>query len=237
MAIYVLADLHLSLGNEDKPMDVFGKNWHNYTERIKENWLKTVKENDLIVLPGDFCWAMYLEDSVEDFKFINELPGKKILLKGNHDYWWETLTKMRNFIKDKEFENIDFLINNAYEFEDTIIVGTRGWSFEQDEESKRILNREACRLENSIMYAKEKFGEEKEMICMLHYPPLTKDLVDNKQDSIFTEILMKYNIKKCYYGHLHAESHKNAIEGIIDGIEYKLISSDYLEFMPYLVKE
>ena len=118
----------------------------------------------------------------------------------------------------------------ASEFEDTIIVGTRGWSFEQDEESKRILNREACRLENSIMYAKEKFGEEKEMICMLHYPPLTKDLVDNKQDSIFTEILKKYNINKCYYGHLHAESHKNAIEGIIDGIEYKLISSDYLKF-------
>ena len=139
MAIYALADLHLSLGNEDKPMDVFGKDWQNYTDRIKENWLKYIKEDDLVLIPGDFCWAMYLKDSIDDFKFINDLPGKKIISKGNHDYWWETVTKMRNFIKENGFENIDFLMNNAYEYKDTIIVGTRGWSFENDEETQKTI--------------------------------------------------------------------------------------------------
>ena len=122
MAIYALADLHLSLGNEDKPMDVFGKDWQNYTDRIKENWLKYIKEDDLVLIPGDFCWAMYLKDSIDDFKFINDLPGKKIISKGNHDYWWETVTKMRNFIKENGFENIDFLMNNAYEYKHFTIV-------------------------------------------------------------------------------------------------------------------
>lgn len=237
MAIYALADLHLSLGNEDKPMDVFGKDWQNHTDRIKENWLKYIKEDDLVLIPGDFCWAMYLKDSIDDFKFINDLPGKKIISKGNHDYWWETVTKMRNFIKENGFENIDFLMNNAYEYEDTIIVGTRGWSFENDEETQKRLNREIQRLELSIQYAKDNFDNNKEMICVMHYPPLTKENVENGEDSIFTEVLRKNNIKRCLYGHLHAEAHKFAIEGDINGINYKLISSDYLKFVPYLVKE
>lgn len=124
MAIFAIADLHLSLG-VGKPMDVFGKNWINHEEKIKKNWLEKVKEEDLVLLPGDFSWAMYLEEALEDFKFINELPGKKILLKGNHDYWWVTLTKMKKFLADNNIENVDFLYNNSYFFENKIIAGTR----------------------------------------------------------------------------------------------------------------
>ena len=126
MAIYTISDLHLSFG-ENKPMDVFGINWENHTEKIKENWINTVKENDLVILPGDFSWAMHLKDTYMDFEYLNSLPGKKILLKGNHDYWWTSLKKMKEYLEKNNFSNIDFLYNNSFEFENRIIVGTRGW--------------------------------------------------------------------------------------------------------------
>ena len=133
MAIFVIADLHLSF-NEDKPMDIFGENWVDHENKIKNDWLKKVKEEDLVILPGDFSWETYLENTKLDFEFLNKLPGKKILLKGNHDYWWSTVTKMRKFLKENNFENIDFLYNNSYEYENKIIVGTRGWIISDEEE-------------------------------------------------------------------------------------------------------
>ena len=148
MAIFTIADLHLSF-NTNKPMNIFGTNWENYEEKIKKDWQEKVTEKDLVVLPGDFSWAMYLDETEKDFAYINSLPGKKILLKGNHDYWWSTVTSMRKYIKEKNFENIDFLINNSYEFEKKIIVGTRGWALTEDAEDKRLTQREVARLELS----------------------------------------------------------------------------------------
>lgn len=225
MAIYTIADLHLSF-NTDKPMDIFGTNWENYEEKIKEDWLKKVKKEDYIILPGDFSWAMYLEETIKDFEFINQLPGKKILLKGNHDYWWTTVTNMRKFLKENNFENIDFLHNNSYEIENKIIVGTRGWVLSEDLEDKRLTKREADRLELSIMNGIKEYGNEKEIIAFMHYPPITK----NYRNTEYINVLKKYNIKKCYYGHLHSISIQEALEGIIDGIEYKLVSSDGVDF-------
>ena len=139
MSIYVIADLHLSF-TQNKPMNIFGDNWTNHEEKIKQDWLEKVKPNDTVILPGDFSWATYLEDTKLDFEYLHNLPGKKILLKGNHDYWWTTLTSMRKFISDNNFENIDFLYNNSYLVEDKIIVGTRGWVLQDTEESRKMIN-------------------------------------------------------------------------------------------------
>lgn len=225
MAIFTIADLHLSF-NTNKPMNIFGTNWENYEEKIKKDWQEKVTEKDLVVLPGDFSWAMYLDETEKDFAYINSLPGKKILLKGNHDYWWSTVTSMRKYIKEKNFENIDFLINNSYECENKIIVGTRGWALTEDAEDKRLTQREVARLELSIKSGIEQYGTEKEIIAFMHYPPITK----NNLNTEYIKILKKYNIKRCFYGHLHASAIQDAIEGNIDGIEFKLVSADGLDF-------
>ena len=169
---------------------------------------------------------MYVEETEKDFEFINNLPGEKILLKGNHDYWWTTVTNMRNYIKEKHFENIDFLHNNSYEFEDKIIAGTKGWNLSDDEEDKRLTKREVARLELSIKDGIAKYGEDKEIIIFMHYPPVTKNYMNTE----YIEVMKKYNIKRCYYGHLHANSIQDAVEGDVQGINLKLVSSDGLEF-------
>ena len=225
MAIYVIGDLHLSFST-NKPMDIFGRNWQNYEEKVKKDWLLKVKPEDTVILPGDFSWAMYLDETEKDFEFINNLPGKKILLKGNHDYWWTTLTSMRKYIKEENFENIDFLYNNSYEIENKIIAGTKGWNISEEQEDIRLTKREVARLELSIKSGIEKYGNDKEIIVFMHYPPLTK----NNIDTDYTRLMKKYGIKRCYYGHLHANSIKDAVEGNVDGIEYKLVSSDGLDF-------
>lgn len=225
MAIYVIGDLHLSF-NTNKPMDIFGKNWQNYEEKIKQDWLLKVKPEDTVILPGDFSWAMYLDETDKDFEFINNLPGQKILLKGNHDYWWTTVTSMRRYIQEQDFENIDFLYNNSYEFEGKIIAGTKGWNISEDQEDIRLTKREVARLELSIQDGISKYGENKEIIVFMHYPPLTKNYINTD----YTRLMKKYNIKRCYYAHLHANSIQDAVEGNIDGIEYKLVSSDGLDF-------
>ena len=153
MAIYTIGDLHLSF-HENKPMSIFGENWEGHEEKIKKDWTKKVQENDLVVIPGDFSWSTYLKDTVQDFDYLNKLPGKKLLLKGNHDYWWTTVTSMRNFVQENYFENIDFLYNNSYEYENYIICGTRGWSSTEDGEDKKLLKREALRLELSLQKKK-----------------------------------------------------------------------------------
>ncbi len=229
MSIYIIGDLHLSF-SQDKPMDIFGKNWEKHEEKIKQDWINKVKENDMVILPGDFSWATYLEDTYLDFKFLTDLPGKKVLLKGNHDYWWTTVTSMKKYLANNKFENIEFLYNNSIEFEDKVFVGTRGWTFQETENSKKMINRENQRLELSIKEAISKYGDTKEIIAVMHYPPIIeKQLLENSHLEFF-KTLKKYNIKRCYYGHLHGKSHADAVIGNIEGIEFNLVSADYLNF-------
>ena len=184
---------------------------------------------------------MHLKDMYNDFAYLNDLPGKKLLLKGNHDYWWTTLAKMREFLQENKFENIDFVYNNSYLFEDKIIAGTRGWALNDTENSDKMNHREEERLKLSLQSGVDNFGD-KEIICIMHYPPIIEE---NKNDannqsknlkvSNYVQIMKEYNVKTCLYGHLHGESHKEAFEGIIEGINFKLVSSDYLDFKLYKI--
>ena len=229
MSIFVIGDLHLSFNNP-KPMDIFGENWVNHEEKIKSNWIENVKENDLVVLPGDFSWETYLKDAKIDFEYINNLPGRKLLLKGNHDYWWTTVTSMKTFLKENNFTNIDFLYNNSYEFENKIICGTRGWSIIDESDDKKLINRELIRLELSLQEGINKYGTDKEIIVFMHYPPIIKSKIISEEEMQFVQLMKKYNVKKCYYGHLHGASILDAIEGEFEGIEFKLVSADGLNF-------
>ena len=229
MAIFVIADLHLSFKNP-KPMNIFGDNWENHEEKIKKDWEEKVTDEDLVVLPGDFSWAMSIQDAYLDFCYLNALPGKKLLLKGNHDYWWTTLTKMRSYLKENNFNTIDFIYNNSYLFENTILTGTRGWTLNDLEGSGKILNRELGRLELSLQEGIKNFGEDKPIYVFMHYPPITNSAILNQSELKFVEVMKRYHVEKCYYGHLHSHSHKDAIEGMVDGISFSLISGDYLDF-------
>lgn len=205
----------------------FGDNWIGHELKIKDNWIEKVKSNDLVIIPGDFSWAMYLKDTYEDFRYLNELPGKKLLLRGNHDYWWTTLSKMSNFLENNQFGNIEFLQNNSFFYENKIIVGTRGWS-DQEEKAEKILRRENLRLKMSIKDGIKKYGTKSEVIVFMHYPPF------NRCEEIglnFIETMKEYNVKRCYYGHIHGkEAWKEAIQGEYKGIKFKLVSSDYTDF-------
>lgn len=224
MSIYAISDLHLSY-NTDKPMDIFG--WKDYESKIKENWNSKVKENDLVILGGDFSWSMDLEDTYKDFEFIHNLPGKKILIKGNHDYWWGTLTKMKKYINEIGFNDINFLYNNSYEFEGKIICGTRGWNFtDLQEDDEKIYNREIQRLKLSLEDAVKKYGTDKEIIVCLHYPPLKTNEISD-----FVRVMEEYNVTKCIYGHLHGPAHKFIVEKNIDNIQYIMTSCDYTNFV------
>ena len=229
MSIFVIGDLHLSFNNP-KPMDIFGEHWAGHEEKIKNNWIENVKEDDLVILPGDFSWETYLADTKQDFYYLNNLPGKKILLKGNHDYWWTTLTAMRGFLKENNYTNIDFLYNNSYEFDNKIICGTRGWSIIDEEADQKLINRELIRLELSLQDGINKFGNDKEIIVFMHYPPITKNKMLTGEEADFVKLMKKYNVKRCYYGHLHGASISDAIEGNVEGINFKLISADRLDF-------
>lgn len=230
MSIYTIGDLHLSF-HENKPMGIFGENWEGHEEKIRKDWREKVTQNDLVVIPGDFSWSTYLKDTYEDFAYLNDLPGKKILLKGNHDYWWTTVTSMRKFLTENNFETIDFVYNTAYEFENDIIAGTRGWGQNEEGEDKKLLKREVARLELSLEKALEIKGEqEKEIIVFLHYPPITHSNLINNEMSEFVKVMKKYDIKRCYYGHLHSTSIREAVEGTYYGINFKLVSADGLDF-------
>ncbi len=229
MAIYTIADLHLAF-SEDKPMNIFGENWEGHTEKIKENWIAKVKPEDTVVLPGDFSWAMYLENTYQDFAYLNALPGKKLLLKGNHDYWWTTVTNMKKYLTENKFENIDFIYNNSHLVENKILTGTRGWNLADTENSSKMMNRESIRLKLAIEDGIQKYGKDKEIIVFMHYPPVTLNSVYNHQCMDFVNIMKEYQIKRCYYGHLHGKSHQDAIEGEYEGITFKLVSSDFLNF-------
>ncbi len=232
MSVFAIADLHLALGI-DKPMDVFGGRWSNYMDKIKNNWLETVRESDTVIIPGDVSWATYIENAYEDFKYIDGLPGKKIISKGNHDYWWTTTSKLNKYLMTNKFETISFMHNNAFVIENLAICGTRGWKcpgeddFKKDDE--KIYLREIERLELSIKASMSL--EHSEKLVFLHYPPVTA----KSQASGFMEIMKKHGITRCYYGHLHGEGIKGAVEGDYEGIALKLISADYLNFVPIII--
>ena len=234
MSIYAIGDLHLSNLN-NKPMNIFGDNWNDHEEKIRLNWKKKIKEEDLILLPGDFSWAMNLEEAYLDFKFLDGLPGIKLLLKGNHDYWWTTLSKMQNFIDSNKLKNIYFLINNSFSYDKYTIVGTRGWTFNDTENSEKMINRETNRLKLSIEDAKKNNADFNNTICIMHYPPITKQMISENTKSPYLKILNENNINLCLYGHLHGSAHSEAVIGNFDNVNLKLVSSDFLNFDPMLI--
>jgi len=229
VALYAIGDLHLSFST-DKPMDVFGSQWKDYEEKIKASWVKNISETDTILIPGDISWAMRLEDAKVDLEWIHNLPGRKILLRGNHDYWWSSLKKLQAL-----YEDVDFLQNNFYTYTGDggtyAICGTRGWVSPNpnkfDEDDERIYNRELLRLKLSLDAAKAA-GHEK-ILVMTHYPPTN----ESKEHSAFMDIYESYGVEKVIYGHLHtAASFKCGLQGDFDGVSYQLTSCDYLDFEP-----
>lgn len=229
MSLFVIGDLHLSF-NSDKSMNIF-KGWQDYEKRLEKNWENIVKTDDTVVLAGDVSWAMSLSEAIEDFKFIDKLPGTKIILKGNHDYWWNTKKKMDVFFEDNNLKTIKILHNNSYRVGDISICGTRGWFFDNEsEDDKKVIMREKQRLQKSIECGKQLGGEP---VVFLHYPPIN---LQQKCDEIYS-VLLTEKIKRCYYGHLHGQSHQTAVNTTIDDIKFSLISGDFLEFCPKLVQK
>ena len=224
MALYAIGDLHLSLGAQ-KPMDIFGGNWVGYMEKLKEGF-SCVGPEDTTVLLGDLSWALGLEEAEADFRWINDLPGKKIILKGNHDYWWSTASKFYKFCEEHGFSDMQILHNNFYEYDGWAVCGTRGWFFEEErsgEHDEKVFSREMMRLEASLAAA-----GELPKIVFLHYPPKYKGYECEQ----IIELLEKYDVRRCFYGHLHGASHNLAMEGLWNGVEYRLVSADYLNFKP-----
>ena len=227
MALYAIGDLHLSL-SVDKPMDKFGDVWKNHSEKLKEGFSK-LNESDVTVICGDISWAMDLQEAKEDFRFIDDLPGAKILLKGNHEYWWSTASKINMFFKENRFSSMSLLHNNCYFYSDVSICGTRGWFYEEEhglEHDKKIMRREIMRLEASL-----KAAGSTEKLVFLHYPPVFQNY---RCDEIL-ELFDKYSVKKCCYGHLHGKSLPYAFQGHVGCTEFHLVSADYLNFVPKLI--
>lgn len=225
MSLFAIADTHLSLGT-NKPMDSF-PGWNDYVARLGNNWNSIVKEEDTVVIAGDISWAMNFDELYEDFSFLNDLNGKKIIVKGNHDYWWNTLSKMNKFIAENNFDSINILQNNSYDVDGISVCGSRGWMFESSEEhDEKILSREVGRIKMSLDSV-----VNENRILFLHYPPITTNSSCNE----ILDTLKEYGIKKCFYGHLHGMATKYAFEGEYDGIDFKLISADRLSFVPKLI--
>ena len=227
MALYAIGDLHLCLGAQ-KPMDVFGGAWVGYMDKLKAG-LSVIGPEDTTVLLGDLSWALDLPSAYADFAWIDKIPGKKIILKGNHDYWWSTATKFYKFCADNGFSDQWILNNNHYEYNGWAICGTRGWFFEEErgsEHDEKVFKRELIRLEASLQSA-----GDLPKIVFLHYPPLYKGY---RCDEIL-ELLKRYEVRQCFYGHLHGASHALAMEGQWDGVEYRLVAADKLNFQPYKV--
>lgn len=224
MALYAIGDLHLSLG-ADKPMDVFGGAWTGYMEKLCAG-LSCITPQDTTVLLGDLSWALDLNGAREDFAFIHAIPGRKIILKGNHDYWWSTAAAFYRFCAENGFEDMHILHNNCYFYGDYAICGTRGWFFEEDKHGKhdeKVFRRELCRLEASL-----KAAGEHEKLCFLHYPPRYRGYDCPEILALFK----RYGVHCCCYGHLHGDSHRLAITGCVDGIDYRLVAADYIGFRP-----
>ncbi len=225
MALYVIGDTHLSLGS-DKPMDVFGGGWTGYLDKLSAG-LGVLRPEDTIVLCGDISWGMTLAAARADFAFLDALPGRKLLLKGNHDYWWTTAAKMNGFFAEHGFSTLQILHNNCHTYGDWALCGTRGWFYEETGDQK-VFRREVMRLEASL-----KAAGERPKLCFLHYPPCYQGY----RCPEILELLERYGVERCYYGHLHGGSHRLAVEGRYGAVEYHLVSADYVEFRPQKICE
>lgn len=228
MALYVLGDPHLSF-RAHKPMDVFGGAWDGYVDKLRAG-LSILREEDTIVLAGDISWGMSLEEAEEDFAFLNSFPGRKLILKGNHDYWWTTANKTYQFWAEHGFTTLNLLHNNCYEYGEYALCGTRGWFWEEDQNghNQKVFNRELLRLEASL-----KAAGERPRLAFLHYPPLYQGYCCQE----ILDLLERYQVKACYYGHLHGGSHRLALEGVHGTVEYHLVAGDYLGFRPLKICE
>lgn len=238
MAVYVIADLHLATADSQKSMEVFGKRWINYIEKINKNWNKLITDNDTVIIPGDISWALTIEDAKSDLLWLESLPGKKIILKGNHDFWWTTVSKINKFFEQNNIMSIKLINNDAIEAENYIIAGSRGWftdktmqNADENVDYNKIVNREAIRLDMSFSNANKIKGDsDKEIIAFLHFPPVWSGYVCQP---IF-DVLQKYNIKRCYFGHIHGSySHPDTFE--LDSVKFHIISADFLDFIPRIV--
>lgn len=229
MALYTIGDLHLSLGG-DKPMDRFGEIWQNHPQKLIEGF-RELNADDLTVLCGDLSWAMSLAGAEEDFRFMDRLPGRKLILKGNHDYWWSTATKARSFFAERGIETMEILHNNAHTYGDVALCGTRGWFYEEDhgtEHDRKMMLREVQRLETSL-----KAAGEREKIVFLHYPPVFQNY---RCDEIL-RLLDEHRVRRCYYGHIHGKGIRLAFNGWIGCTEFRLVSADAVGFRPVKIQD
>lgn len=241
MAIYTIADLHLSMANPKKSMTVFGPRWDNYENRLREHWTSIVSDKDTVVIPGDISWAMTLQEAEPDFAFLESLPGTKLIGKGNHDFWWTTAKKIEDFWKSHHFTSLHILYNNAYIAENKILCGTRGWFFDEKSQNttmetdfEKLCNREAIRLKLSLDAAvslRKQDGRDLPLVAFLHFPPLWNDECAEN----LIALLKEYGVSDCYFGHIHGV-HGNPRTQIYDGISLHLVASDHLRFCPLLVK-
>ena len=227
MSIFAIADVHLSLGVK-KPMDIF-HGWQDYEKRLEENWRLLVRDEDTVVLPGDISWGMTMQQSLPDLQFLDRLPGQKIILKGNHDYWWPTRAKMDAFFEQNGIATVRALFHDALLVEGKALCGTRSWFYEQDEPDEKVFLRELGRLRMSLEEAKKLQAEE--IIAFLHYPPLYQ----NFRCEEIISLLKEYGVARCFYGHIHGPSIQYAFQGESDGIAFKLVSADSLRFVPYKI--
>ncbi|MBQ1546094.1 MAG: metallophosphoesterase [Clostridia bacterium] len=230
MQLYVLGDLHLSFGT-DKPMDIFS-GWKDHAQRIENYWRSVVRDDDTVLLAGDSSWAMGIAQAIPDFKFIDSLPGKKIVMKGNHDYWWDTITKMDRCLQQNDIRSISFLHNNAYRVGGISVCGTRGWFYDaHGAHDEKVIAREASRFKMSCDAARSLGGE---VVAFLHYPPVYA----GRECPEMMDALLECGIKRCYYGHLHGKkNHSLATTGLYRGIDFSLISCDYTQFRVIPVSE
>lgn len=239
MALFVIADLHLDIKTNEKSMEVFGQRWLGYVEKIRKNWMRVVGENDTVIVPGDISWGLSLEDAIEDLKFIDALPGKKIIMKGNHDFWWSTVSKLEKSFKENNITTLEILNNNAIEVEDYIIAGSRGWFTDKTMQNvtqgevdyDKIINREVIRLRLSLETAKKlKAESDKEILVFFHFPPIWGEF---RCDGII-DLLKEYDIRRCFFGHIHGNYSTNGIV-LCDNIRFQMISADFLEFLPRII--
>ncbi len=238
MSVFTISDLHLStLDSTDKSMEVFGRRWENYQERIEKNWKRLIRETDTVVIPGDISWASSIDEAVSDLKFIDALPGKKILGKGNYDFWWQTMKKLSDFTEKHGIKTISFLFNNAYLTNGIIIAGTRGWYYDEasqntlnDTDFEKLVARESGRLKMSLEAAKKLRSGDEEIVVFTHFPPYW-----NETESEATlEILLEYGIKRVFFGHIHG-NYSLPRKFVHKGIEMNLVSADFVDFTPQIV--
>lgn len=233
MSLFVIADTHLSESAE-KPMDIFGYRWSDWTKKLCQNWQESVSENDTVVIAGDISWAMTLEEAKADFKLLDSLPGKKVIGKGNHDFWWNTVRKNEIFFAENGIDTIKILYNNAYESDGVLLCGCRGWYSDEknapdNADYEKIVAREVGRLERSLKHANE-IDKEKKKIVFFHFPPVFADFVCRE----LVDVLHKYGVSECYYGHIHGKYDIEPVK-IFEGISFRIISGDYLGFKPHRI--